>query len=268
MSALSGEDAVRALDEAGIDKGVILSLAYFYGAPELAGSKFDNADYVRAENAYVAEQAGRFPDRLVGFFSVNPLADYAIDEVSYWADRGELTGLKLHLANADFDFANPNHMQRLRTIIGIMNDHQLPVVLHLRNLDPDYGYEDAALFINEIAKHAPAVTFQLAHMAGWGGFDPNTDGAVQAFLDAIEQRVLDRSRIWFDIAAVVEPQMSRASLALLERRMREIGFDRLLFASDWDEVDQATYTALLREKLELSDTEWSKLMSNEAPFLH
>lgn len=131
-----------------------------------------------------------------------------------------------------------------------------------------YGYEEAALFIDRIARHAPAVTFQLAHMAGWGGYDPGTDGAIQAFLDAIENGVLDRSKIWFDTAAVLEAQLPDDVYADLQRRLIEIGFDRLLFATDWDEVDPKSYLARLKEHLTLSDAEWDQFMSNQAPYLH
>lgn len=266
-AASTGEDAVRVLDEAGLDKGAILSLGYFYGVPELAGGKFDDHRYVRAENEYVAEQVALLPDRLVGFFSVNPLADYALDEVIYWANNGGLAGLKLHLANSDFEFGNTEHIEKLRRIIGVMNDHELPVVIHLRNRDPKYGYQDAALFIEQIAKHAPAVTFQLAHMVGWGGYDPGTDGAIQAFLDAIKNGDLDRSKVWFDLAAVVDTQMTDEVMSDMQRRFREIGFDRLLFASDWDEIEPRSYLAALKEHLSLSEKEWDQLISNEAPYL-
>lgn len=267
-TALTSTAAVHALDNAGIEKGAILSLAYYYGFPPLAGGEFDDHAYVRAENEFVAEQVSRFPDRLVGFFSVNPLAEYAVPEVTYWATRNELTGLKLHLTNSDVDFANPEHMDKLAAVIGVMNDHNLPVLIHLRSRDPDYGYQQAALFIDQVARHAPAVTFQLAHMGGWGRYDQGTDGAVQAFLDAIENGLIDRSKVWFDVAAVVKTDLSDDIVATLRRRFREIGFDRLLFASDWDEVEPDVYIDLLKQRLQLSDEDMEQLMKNEAPYLN
>lgn len=149
-----------------------------------------------------------------------------------------------------------------------MNDHALPVLLHLRNRDPDYGYDDATLFVERIAKRAPVVTFQLANMAGWGGYDPGADGTIQAFLDAIENGVLDRSNAWFDIAAVVETRMTNDIYADVQQRLREIGFDRLLFASNWDEVDPTSYLATLREHRNLNEAEWDQLINIEARYLH
>lgn len=266
-SALGAADAIRALDEAGLTKGAVLSLAYFYGAPELSGSRFDDPALVRAENEYVALEVARFPDRLVGFFSVNPLSDYAIGEVSYWAGRGGLVGLKLHLANSRVDLRDPEHQAKLAAVIGVMNDHAMPVVIHLRDRDAGYGYEAAALFIDRVAGPMPAVTIQLAHVAGWGGYDTATDEAMRAFLDAFDKGVLDRTRVWFDLAAVVTPDMPDTVCAGLGQRLREIGLDRLLFGSDWDEADPDDYLAALGQCLQFGDPELRVLVGNGAPYL-
>jgi predicted TIM-barrel fold metal-dependent hydrolase len=125
-------DAIQALDEGGLEKGTIMSLAYFYGFPELAGTKFDDYRYVRAENEYVAQQVAYFPGSLAGFFSVNPLSEYAIHEVSYWAEKGGMTGLKLHLANSDLDFRNPEHVSQLKAVFEVLNEYSLPVGIHMR----------------------------------------------------------------------------------------------------------------------------------------
>ena len=147
-----------------------------------------------------------------------------------------------------------------------MNEFGLPVVIHLRNRNPDYGYDEAALFIRDIAAQSPNVMLQLAHIGGWGDYDAQTDGAIRAFLDAIEKGALDRSRVWFDLAAVVLPE-SPGSYASLPERMRDIGFDRLLFGTDWDEFEPLAYREMLRRTLSLSEGEWDELFGNEAPYL-
>ena len=263
---LTAEDAVRVLDAANLDKGAILSLAYFYGYPALADSEFDDHRYARSENEYVLEQVTRHPDRLVGFFSVNPLANYAVDEARYWATNGGLVGLKLHITNSGVDFHDPEHVARLRAVLTVTDQYAMPVVIHLRTLDDDYGYEHASIFIEQIASKLQSTTWYLAHMAGWGGYDAATDGAIQAFLDAIERGDLDRARVWFDLAAVVSDELAESDLRNLRDKIRLIGIDRLVFASDWDEAQPADYLEQLRDGLKLSDAAWDRLVSNEAPF--
>ena len=57
---------------------------------------------VREYHAYVAYQIST-SDRLLGFFGVNPLFPYALEESQYWADRYEASGLKLHFASSNAD---------------------------------------------------------------------------------------------------------------------------------------------------------------------
>ncbi|MGD8930850.1 MAG: amidohydrolase family protein [Lysobacterales bacterium] len=264
----TADDALRALDRAGLEKGALLSLGYFYGMPELAGTPFDSAERARAENRYVADQVKPRRDRLAGFFSVNPLADYALDEVEYWAQSGELTGLKLHFANSGVDLRDPEQLARLRALFEVLDAHAMPAIVHLRNRDPDYGYEDAANFIEQVASQAPHVPLYIAHLAGWGGFDPATDAALQAFLDAFQRGVLDRERVWFDIAAIVHPSILATGLEAVPARLRQIGLDHVLFATDWDRPVDADRIAEYRAAVPLTDAEWSQVLSNQAPYFN
>ena len=262
------DDAVAVLDEAGVEKGVILSLGYFYGFPELAGSEFDDPARVRAENRYVAEQVARYPGRLAGFFSVNPMADYAFAEIRYWAAEGGLMGLKLQLANSSFDFTNPEQLERLGAILALLSEHELPLVVHLRNRDPDYGADAANAFIDLVAARAPNIVVHVAHLAGWGAYDSGTDAALGAFLIAIAEGRLNRDNVYFDIGAVVMPNLPDEALETVTVRLRQIGFDRVLFATDWDAAETpAQHVTSLRARLELSDEEWGTLLTNQAPYL-
>ena len=262
------DDVIAVLDEAGIEKGVILSLGYFYGFPELQGSEFDDPDYVRAENRYVAEQVARYPDRLAGFFSVNPTADYALDEVRYWASEGGLLGLKLQLANSGLDFENAEQVEKLGAVLSLLEKHQLPLVVHLRNRNPEYGAATANAFIDLLADKAPGIVLHVAHLAGWGAYDPGTDAALGAFIDAIDEGRLNRDLVYFDIGAVVMEKLPDEALEPVPARLRQIGFDHLLVATDWDAaVTPAQLVESLRSRLDLSDEEWETLLSNQAPYL-
>ena len=262
------DDVIAVLDEGGVDMGVLLSLGYFYGFPELAGSEFDDLARVRAENRYVAEQVARYPARLAGFFSVNPTAAYALDEVRYWAAEGGLLGLKLQLANSNFDFTNAEQLEQLGAILALLSEHELPLVVHLRNRDPDYGADSANSFIELVATRAPNILVHVAHLAGWGAFDPATDAALGAFLTAIDEGRLNRDRIYFDIGAVVMPNLPDEALGRVTERLRQIGFDRVLFATDWDAAEApAQHLTTLHKRLDLTDDEWESLRDNQAPYL-
>jgi predicted TIM-barrel fold metal-dependent hydrolase len=77
--AVTAERLIEQLDAAGIQRALVLSLAYAQGSPSLRGS--DEYQKVRAENDWTSQQAARYPDRLRAFCSFNPLRDYALAEL-------------------------------------------------------------------------------------------------------------------------------------------------------------------------------------------
>ncbi|MFS8201680.1 amidohydrolase family protein [Streptomyces sp. CWNU-52B] len=69
---------VRALDEAGIAKAVVVQASTVYGH----------------DNRYVAEAVRTHPDRLVGVYSLDAMAPDAVERIRYWQAQG-LSGFRL-----------------------------------------------------------------------------------------------------------------------------------------------------------------------------
>jgi predicted TIM-barrel fold metal-dependent hydrolase len=103
---VSAEDLVALLDAAGIRKGLVLSLAYQYGNPNRPAVQ-NEYEKVKAENDWTSEQVARYPDRLRGFCSINPLKEYALDEIARCGKDSQLRrGLKMHFGNSDVDLSD------------------------------------------------------------------------------------------------------------------------------------------------------------------
>ena len=235
-------DVLDALDAASVRRGLVLSIAYMFGSPELTVD--DEYARVRAENDYVAEQVATRPDRLVGACSLDPLADYAFDEIERCAEDSRLAAVKFHFANSDVDLRNGAHVERLVSIFQKLGRLELPAVVHLRTRDPRYGAVDAGIFVRRVLSHAPRLPVQIAHMGGWGGYDDATDAALGVFVDALADGSLDPDLVTFDLAAVVfQPEAAGSDTALartvreanraLAARIEQIGPERVVFATDW-----------------------------------
>lgn len=272
---LTAANALAALDSAGIARGVILSTAYFFGFPELQVE--DEEARVRAENDYVARQVAAHPDRLTAFFSVNPLAEYAFDEIERCAEKPELTGLKLHLGNSNLDLADTAHVSRLRDVFLKSDRLGLPIVIHLKNPRADYGRGAVETFLQEVLPAAPDVPVQVAHLAGDGGFDEATGQAVEAFALAIEERPEATRNLFFDYSATPIPTaLAQGDSALLERvrqvnrtvadALRTIPPERLVYGTDWPAVSAPLYLEI-RGSLPLDQSEVERLLAPSAPYL-
>ncbi len=271
-------DAIAALDAAGLEGGVLLSNAYMFAMPDVEVT--DELAKVLAENDYVAEQAALFPERLVGLCSVNPLADYALDEIERCGQDSRLTGLKLHLANSDVDLRNDEHVEVLAEVFRRLGELRMPVLIHMRTRNPEYGPVDVNIFIERVLSQAPELPIQIAHMAGWGGYDAATDAALAAFVEAFDQGTLARERFSFGLGAVVfQPEAAdndqraervRQSNQNLASRLRELGLDLVVYATDWPAWPPGSEprTAiernleLIRSALPLSEEELERVLAN------
>src|SRR5947207_2476074 len=121
LARLIGVDTIDAgklialLDSAGIRRALVLSVAYSWSNP--SRNIANDYEHVKAENDWVSAQVARYPDRLRGFCSVNPLRDYALAEIDRCAGDPQLkTGLKLHIGNSAVDYHRSPDLAKLRAV--------------------------------------------------------------------------------------------------------------------------------------------------------
>src|SRR5438477_3150820 len=133
IAPITAADLIALLDAAGIRRAVVLSQAYSFGNPNRTPPVQNERARVIEENDWTSHQVAQFPDRLVGFCGVNPLKDYALEEIARCANDPHLrSGLKLHFGNSDVDVENPEHADRLRAAFRSANDHRMAIIVHLR----------------------------------------------------------------------------------------------------------------------------------------
>ena len=260
-SPRTAEELIVRLDEAGIERAVLLSTAYWFGAgvtPKPEGDEYTN---VRAENDWTATQAAHFPKRLIAFCSVNPLKDYAVDEITRCARGGRFKGLKLHFGNSRVDVLNNEHVDKLRSVFSAANERHLPIVVHLWS-GPNYGREHAEIFLKRILPTAPDVVVQIAHFAGGGpGY---TDAALAVYAEAIAAGDPSTKNLYFDISTVANYQPPEV-LQTFATRIRQIGLDRVLYGTDVGRPREGWTT--FRTTVPLTEEEISRIGRNLAPYL-
>lgn len=280
--ATTAGDLIEALDRAGIQSALVISSAYRIAQPDY--DMVDEIERVRSENDYIAEQVALASERLVPVCSVNPLRDYAGEEIRRCATELGVNVFKFHFANSDVNLRDDSQVGRIAKVFRIVDDLGGTALAHIRTRNDDYGAIDAERFIKGVLAPLPGLYVQIAHMAGWGGYDEGTDAALVAFIEAIADGVIDRERVQFDLAAVVfapDAAGDDAALAdsvakanqLLADRIRQLGADRVLFATDWPswpptseqdaKIEQNVW--LLHKELPLTEAEWDVIDANASP---
>jgi len=205
-SFFTTESLLAALDEAGVDLGVLLPL------------RSENFGW-RVSNEYVASKVAEAPDRLLGFAGVSPLASDASNELRQAVEEFDLRGLKLHPPMQMFD---PGDV-RCFPIYEMLQDYGLPVLFHSGSgpgqLSDRYSNPHLA---DEIAVHFPELKIILAHAGRFW---------YQETLTMMRRH----ANIYVDISANVGKATGYGLLLVLLVAMKEVVGDvrRVLFASDF-----------------------------------
>jgi predicted TIM-barrel fold metal-dependent hydrolase len=261
---------IEQLDAAGIKRAVVLSTAYIFEQPS---RKADHAaEKLKRDNDWTSKQVAQFPDRLIGFCGLNPLKDYALEELARCAaDPNLRRGLKLHFGNSVVDYHNPEHIAQVRRVFRAANDRRMAIVAHVRasvTAKLPWGREEAVIFLNQLLPAAPEVVVQVAHLASAGS--PQDEGAQQAlevFVDAVARNDPRTRHLYFDATTLGEPPTpdNAQRWATAIRRLPT----RVLFGSDATTavVTPGSAWTAMRKLLPLTEDEFKGLANNTPPYL-
>lgn len=268
---IDADDVITMLDSSGTEKAVLLPVAYFFSIPEV---EFENEkNRIRQENEYVANQAEKYPNRLVAVCAVNPLSDYALDEISWCGESGRFKGLKLHFANSDSDLQNPEDVDKLKSVFREANEQNLAIIAHIFTRNPDYGSKDVSIFIDELMPEAPDIPVQVAHLGGPGTYSEVTRDVADRFIEAVKSENPLLDNVYFDLAEVpLQPgskdendDFDKLNQKLAEQ-VRDLGAEKVLWGTDWIAGPQSVYLSKL-QSVALPDSLWKQIRKNRAPYV-
>lgn len=263
---ITADDLVDNLDEAGIQRAVVLSVAYWFGSAEPGYTDEEYAS-VRAENDWTAAQVARHPDRLVAFCGVSPLREYAVPELRRCARELGMRGIKMHFRSDRVDIlGNPRHLETVRQVFQAANDEGMAIVVH-SEAHGEYGRAHAEAFLEHLLPAAPDVPVQIAHL--WGGNQYRAE-PLAVYADAIAAGDPRTRNLYFDLAEAAPSAGSDEALHEIAGRLRQIGLDRVLYGSDATTAGGARVAqrwAEFRHRLPLTDAELRDIADNVAPYL-
>jgi hypothetical protein len=150
----------------------------------------------------------------------------------------------------------------------------MAIVVHLRaniSRKRPSGAVQARAFLEQLLPVASDIPIQVAHLAGTGpGYDdPPADSAMAVLAEAVEKGDPRTRRLWFEVTTVADRNISPAQAALVTKRIRQIGVERILYGSDaavGDNLRPREGWAAFR-RLPLSEREFATIASNVTPYL-
>lgn len=221
------EDLVKAMDEAGVDISVVLSIA-------------TNEKQTKNVNDFAISVNG-YGGRLVSFGSVYPGSDIAIDEL-YRLNEIGIKGIKFHPEYQEFFVDDDKYASLYETLTKL----NMITVFHagMDNGFLDTGRGSAHRF-REVLKvlKSPVV---LAHMGG--------------YMDWVQvEKHLVGTDVYFDTSFC----FSRIPFPIMSRMVKNHGFGKILFGSDmpWS---TAQMELRLIEALDISRADRERILSKNA----
>jgi len=233
----TAEELIASMDEDGIDVSVILNIGWI------------THDLCVETNDYILESVARYPDRLIGFCSVQPNStDAAIAEIERCA-KGGIRGVgEMRPDTQLFDLRDEDLMA---PIVEAMTKYNLILLPHTSEpvgheypgkgtITPDMLYPFIASF--------PDLTVVCAH---WGGGLP-----FYALMPEVKQAM---KNVFFDTAAspfLYSPQIYHQVIQIT-------GADKILFGSDYPLMRQSRPVKEI-ESLDLPEETKNLILSGNA----
>lgn len=213
-------------------------------------------------NEYVAKLAKSYPSKFIGVGSVNPSKNISyIKEKLKEIERLDLAGVKII---PTLQFFNPlKEKSKLQKIFEFCEEKGKLVIFHT-GCDPGIWEEPAfsqnanpAILEYYISRYGN-VPIVLAHMGSYSRKHPGI------WLDEALQLGKKYNNVWFDVSAVPYLLVDKK---YVEKISREIGWDRVLFGSDYPVVGESsisTIVNLIQVYSPLSERDLEKVMYSNA----
>ena len=207
------EDVIESMDRDGVDVSVVMNIGW------------STSELCRETNDYIMESVSRYPGRLEGFCSVQPMeTDEAVKEIERCA-KGGLKGIgELRPDTQQIDFSDEYAMgpftEAVKKYGMVLLFHASEPVGHLY---PGKGVVTPEILYPFIAAN-PDIDIVLGH---WGGGLP-----FYAMMPEVKKAM---ARVYFDAAA--SPFLYRPQV--YEEVSRLVGGEHVLFGSDFPLMPQS-----------------------------
>jgi len=207
----SPERLIKEMDQAGIDKSVVFGVDWGLALGEPNASILDLNDYVLSA-------VKNYPDRLIGFFTIDPRRKNAEKLFEEYLDKG-MSGLKLHPTTGYL----PNGPEAYKLYL-IALKRKVPILSHSGYSYNLLGSLAKPSFFDHVTTDIPDLKLCLAHMSG---------GAVEELIDMM----FFKPNVYCDISTQgqISVTSSPPNFYLDLKHMLNYGAiqKRVLFGSDW-----------------------------------
>jgi len=210
----SPENLIKDMDEAGIDKSILLAVDYGL-APGLSKPKLSIEEY----NKWVADASDQHPDRLIAFAGVDPRRKNAVEILEKAIQEWGMKGLKLYPPCGFY----PNE-KVVTPLWERANELGIPVMVHSGPTFPQFKMKySEPIYLEDVLINYPNLNIIIAHSGG-GLWVEEVIGLRQF-----------RNNVYADISGWQGMAYAAGKEYAMQRLMHVYGSlrSKCLFGSDW-----------------------------------
>ena len=216
----AAEDVVAAMAAAGVDRTVLL------------GFPWRDPGLCAAHNDYIIDAVRRYPDQLLGFAIVQPMAGEAAAQELDRCLRAGLCGCgELGPDGQGFQVDTPAH---LAPIAEVLMAHGRPMLIHSSEPLGHMYAGKGTVYPHKLLAAAQAFPHLLMILAHWGGGLP--------FYELMPEVAAALQNVYYDTAA--SSYLYRADIFALATRI--VGAERVLWGTDYPLLGQARFLQRVR----------------------
>ena len=233
----TAEELIASMDKSGVDVSVILNIGW------------TTHELCVETNDYILESIACYPERLIGFCSVQPQSfDAALDEIERCV-KGGIRGVGE--IRPDMQLFDLRDEEIMKPFVDMLKKHNLIMLSHasepVGHIYPGKGAVTPEMLYPFIADN-PGLTIICAH---WGGGLP-----FYALMPEVKKAM---ANVHFDTAAspfLYSPQV-------YEQVIQLVGADKILFGSDYPLLEQARVIKEI-ESLDLPEETKKQILGGNA----
>jgi len=210
LEPFTAEELIRQMDQNDVERAVAVQRAHVYGF----------------NNAYVADAAAQFPDRLIAVGMIDSLDPKAPDHVRYWVRERGMVGIRMTEAvkGSDATWVSGPIAHAVWTIATELG---ASVSFHLM----PWNRTQCLSALREMCRQFPDTTVVVDHFSNVTGRKEAPDFGVDGLLDDLAQfpRVIQKYTM-INIAKLADQGVACASV--VKRMVQSYGASRVMWGSD------------------------------------
>ncbi len=249
----------------------LISMAYVYSSEEFGGDMKNVEENIKSENNYLATAKLKYPNKVKAYYGIDPLQEFALAEIKRCHTELNLDGIKLHHNASRVYLSEAVHLRKIRAVFQYASNNQIPILMHFDNSHPKFGKSDVKILADSVLAELEYVNLQIAHFGTSGGFNKKTKEILAAFIELLQSdHPISKHTITFDISAVCLDKdadgiskLTQKDFDELAEYSRKLGFDRIVFGTDYPLYRSDEYLSLLIMKMKLTEDEVTNLLRDK-----